>query len=692
VERVWEAIEVERVYPDPRPGDHGAPRPFVFHARSEVRMIEPLRAPVRPRGMAPEIGEAILLEDVFLDALRTPTGAVEIVGGPGSGKTTALAHLASIVPPDRKVTFLDAPTSLSVTELADNAIVTFTSLRPLSVPAAVSYRLVPWGNDDVREYLLAAHAPQCRSVLARLQATPDRHLPGGLPELWRIVLDRMAADESLTSVAEALRQELHRALRTASQRTGAEQYCLAELTELSKQAAKCFLGLQRLHVDAGALRLLRHRAIRLILATERLSGFLESKSGDRALEERLPRELVKAVAAAASSAAIQNLSKWIVKRPAACHAMAASLLHAAKMEWFPNGQPLPCLSGAYLDAARWKAVNLAGARMERSDLSASDLTEAVLDEAFASRASFYRSVLHRASLTKIQANEADFSLAVLTSINARSAVFCDAVFTGADLTGAHLESADLHAAILADARLDRTDLSYANLTDAHIDGAERQVDARNACLWRDHGPDDGLVATYRRRHGLWHRHLHRRPDQQTPLDLSVYAVCVAGEHTTFLSMEKEPYKRRACERHSSRPGPLPARPLPNCLNLRSVVSIAAARPATRPSKTCRISPVPWSASRSVRARPSSAWPPVRSVGRGRAGMRPRPKRRRIAVQPRCSCRRTGLGQESFGSFCLGRFARNLAPSQCLDDFLIYRAWHPEPIPKRVVFRHASDNG
>jgi len=322
------------------------------------------------------------------------------------------------------------------------------------------------------EYLLAMHPSQCRSVLARLQAAPDRHLPRGLPELWRIVLDRMAEDESLTRVADALRRELHQGLATATLRTGAEQYCLAEMAELSGLAAKCYLGLQRLRVDAGTTKFLRHNAVRLTLATDRLAGLLESPAGDRALDQRLPRELIKAVAATASATAIENLSRWIAESHNSCHAMAASILHAMGEGWSPGRDAPLLLSGAYLDGASWKGINLAGARIEESDLSASDLTEAILDNAVASRAKFCQSVLHRASLTKIQATGASFEMTALTSVNAAAAIFRDAFLAGADLTGACLARADFHGATLRNSRLVEADLNHAIITDTLIDGAD----------------------------------------------------------------------------------------------------------------------------------------------------------------------------------------------------------------------------
>ena len=351
---------------------------------TKASRIHPIRAPVRPRVIHPETGDAIPLDDVLLEVQGRSVRTIEILGDPGSGKSMALAHLAAILPPDRAVVLLDDPSPACVTKAADEATVVFTSVRPHSIPGTVSYRLVPWGIDELVEYLLAVHPAQCGSVMARLQAAPDQDLPRGIPELWQVVLDRMAEDESLKGVAEALRRELYQGLSTAIQRTGAEQYCLAELAELSKQAAKCYLGLGRLHIDARVLRLLRHDAVRLTLATDRLVELLESKSGDRALEERLPRELVRAVAAIASSTAIENLSRWMAKRRDVlpCHGCQPAACYGQRM--VPRPPSAAIVVGRYLDGATWKAVNLAGARIVGTDLSTSDLTEAILDGALAS--------------------------------------------------------------------------------------------------------------------------------------------------------------------------------------------------------------------------------------------------------------------------------------------------------------------
>src|SRR5262245_65682318 len=82
-----------------------------FRVRDFLRsifMLEPRRAPVRPRVISPVSGETLLLEDEIQALLeRGVMGMVWISGGPGSGKTTALAHLLGVLPPLRRATLHD---------------------------------------------------------------------------------------------------------------------------------------------------------------------------------------------------------------------------------------------------------------------------------------------------------------------------------------------------------------------------------------------------------------------------------------------------------------------------------------------------------------------------------------------------------------------------------------------------------
>ena len=72
-------------------------------------MVEPRRAAARPLGAtSPVTGETLLLEDEILLLIeRKWQGVVWLTGGPGTGKSTALAHLATMLSPSSGVVLLD---------------------------------------------------------------------------------------------------------------------------------------------------------------------------------------------------------------------------------------------------------------------------------------------------------------------------------------------------------------------------------------------------------------------------------------------------------------------------------------------------------------------------------------------------------------------------------------------------------
>ena len=59
-------------------------------------MVEPAAAQVRPRIISPDTGDPVLLDDYVWELSQyVPRAVVRITGPEGSGKTTALRHLAS---------------------------------------------------------------------------------------------------------------------------------------------------------------------------------------------------------------------------------------------------------------------------------------------------------------------------------------------------------------------------------------------------------------------------------------------------------------------------------------------------------------------------------------------------------------------------------------------------------------------
>jgi len=91
-------------------------------------MIGPERALVTPRVVSAEASGAVPVEEILAAAEGKSAGAIEIVGGPGRGKTTALAHLAVVAPGEPPVALL-ADASHAVLRLANLAAVDLEEAR-----------------------------------------------------------------------------------------------------------------------------------------------------------------------------------------------------------------------------------------------------------------------------------------------------------------------------------------------------------------------------------------------------------------------------------------------------------------------------------------------------------------------------------------------------------------------------------
>ena len=138
-------------------------------------MLEPRRAPVRPHVISPTTGETLLLEDEILSLLeRGKTGIVWLTGGPGSGKSTALAHLAAVLPPSADVKFCDDDGLPQI--YRDRLIVGCGGEAPPN-NSQVAYQMAPWTDDEIIEYLCAAHRSRCESVVRRCQTGERQTAP-----------------------------------------------------------------------------------------------------------------------------------------------------------------------------------------------------------------------------------------------------------------------------------------------------------------------------------------------------------------------------------------------------------------------------------------------------------------------------------------------------------------------------------
>ena len=433
------------------------------------------RARVRPRVYSAEGGESLPLEDEIGPILAAhERGSIRISGPDGSGKSTALAHLARLMPPHLQVCFLDQPDPLRVSEASTMGLVVFASSRGINPKPIADLTLAPWSEDEWIEYLLAGDRSLCPSVMARLaRAASERDLLEGIPELWRIVLDHMAADETIEGPRQALRTQFDRCFADPDYRKLIERDCLDALVMRGKSPYRRNVCLRRHDPDEALFVMIRHRAVQLLLAADRLADDLAEGVNYETLAHPLPRDLVREAALRISGRpeVVERLQGLIADTDRPIQPMVASLLHASQVGWKP-GKPTPCLNGAYLAEASWAGVALVKAEMNEVDLSHADLWVARLDGSRLDMASLGSADLRGASLNGTRFIGAELRRVQLAKAHAEGANFASARLDAADLEGAVLDRAIFRDASLGDARLVGASLMGADLSRAKIEGAD----------------------------------------------------------------------------------------------------------------------------------------------------------------------------------------------------------------------------
>jgi len=427
-------------------------------------MVQPGPAKVIPRVFAPESGAALAIEDLvgpYLDA--GAPGAVAVLGDMGAGKTVARSHLLARWP-DARV--LDEPEAEEVELQAAHATVVYFAMEPLEVAHLGWFSLAPWTQDEILEYLLAAHREQCGSVMARVSQA-DLDLTG-CPEIWSAVLESMATDESIGDLRDALCAQYSGRMR----RAGMAALNCTPHGHLSWRAWS-HLGTGRL--DERSLSLFRHRLVQILLAAHEIFRRLSARRGCKFLDSAPPKEVIDAAGPllAQNASALELLAEHaaVPSRQSA----AASLLHAAGANWLPPAKAE--LAGASLAGISWPKVDLTGADLLEADLSRADLTDTTLNGAHAQGINLRRARLHGASLRGLQASDADLRGADLSHVRG-CVCFRSADLAGANLRGALLGSTDFAGACLVGADLTRADLTAAKLLDADLAGAN----LTGACL------------------------------------------------------------------------------------------------------------------------------------------------------------------------------------------------------------------
>lgn len=476
-------------------------------------MIPPARAPVRPRVISPFSGEKLLLEDAIASLIeRGQRGRVWLHGEPRMGKSTALAHLAAILPAGQ-VSLRDG-TEQSDSNSSD-LILESTDLKVVPRGALV-FHLAKWGDDELIEYLLSTRPDRCASVMRRCQPRSEREKLRGAPEMWREVLDLLADDETLPSVTAAVHRVIDRRFSRPAQRESARKWCLALQEGESGSAVGYRIALERDPDWPAILRLLSFGIIRTLLAVEAIVGELQSRGSCGFLKHSLAAELIQAAAPliAGSPDTLDYLRSFLVsKDDLESQGTVASLLHAGGIGWRPERKTvpgkrklfrrgeivLPNLDRARLPGANWPQLVLSGATLTEADLSGSCLAGAMLDRADLNSANLFRVKLTGGTLTGAQAIGANLAGADLAFVLAEHAWFdsadCretrfegallrSARFQSAKLNGAQLARANLACADFTNAVIDDADFTQANLEGAHLPGLLLSVANFSQCSFR----------------------------------------------------------------------------------------------------------------------------------------------------------------------------------------------------------------
>lgn len=462
-------------------------------------MLSPKRALVRPRAIALHSGESLPLEDLvsaFLDELRNErrrgdgdTGTIIQIGGEaGAGKSTALAHLAAVLPGAAEMVFLDDESAdIAFSHKLRRETVFLALGDEVLDEADAFFELAPWTGDDLLEYLMAAHRPECGQLLLRIRQAGDGERLEGNPELWRNALEEMAADPMLPGVREALERAVRRMFERSDDRWYAEECCVAKLAGDLDRWMALTEKLTR-PLSSQEFGLLRHPYPQLLLAASGLVERLWTEHGEQLLQYRLPDELLQLAAAqiAGNEPLQRRLKCQLRSGKESLHSNTASLLVAAKSDWKPGSSgPLNLQNGHFAGVEWARAIfpqngpirtNLCDADFSGADLSGADLTGAI-----AIKTCFRNARLHAANMISLDASFADFTNANLSGVrgerinltraNMQNAVFAEASWKGAILESANLDGVCFIAADMAFAILNDANIEGTNFADADLSGA-----------------------------------------------------------------------------------------------------------------------------------------------------------------------------------------------------------------------------
>ncbi len=456
-------------------------------------MTQTFESVVRPRVMGPD-GESRLLDHILQEHLRAKRVHRIVICGPrGAGKSFALRYVAERFSSEvtaglirlldvRDVRSADGALKSAV---ADSGMITVIVARTQECPDATVYQMAAWDRDDVIEYVLQRFPDQSVSLLNR---TADGAFLEGLPELWVLVLEELAANKSLDSAEAAMWEILNRLMRRCGEATDIGKKTWEDLgNDKVKEQASSVLDPATLPLG----RLQELHPVQCMLAAEYFCSQLQTRSGMEILSRPIPEDVLPIIARRLrnNKRIISDLAALLILHAdAALYASAMTLLLAIDPTWRPaRSLARTNLKGAVLDGANWSEVDLSHTVI--TGISANDASFHHCDftNAHASYASFRRTSFRCAKLTAFVfdhgfAPDSDFSHIVghqscfrradLRGSNFEQTQMAESVFDssqlcGVSFRGSYLPKASFYDANVQDADFSQCDLMMANLS--HLD-------------------------------------------------------------------------------------------------------------------------------------------------------------------------------------------------------------------------------